>query len=146
MDLKVSFYYLSGIYAIVLVDAEGTLAECKVASFDSEINEELPIYRNITLCKHALVLAKAFIDKHPEYESMSVETSVASLVNRINRGWSSECTDEFLELFKVLDSIPVMYSFRVSSHLLAKKYARKRYLPKETMLSLSEFDDIEDEM
>ena len=144
-NLKVSFAYAGNIYSIVLVDSTGVLVERKVATFDSYTMEQLPIYKNIFICKLALMMAKVFVDKNSDYESMVVETSGIGLINRINKGWSDDCKSEFLEMLKVLDSIPVMYSFRTNAHLLAKKYTKKKYLPSETMFSLDDFDDVQDE-
>ena len=144
-QLKLSFIYAKDIYAIILIDSNGVVVDKKVARIPKE-GMNFTSDKNIYVCKSALSIAKVFVDANSDYDRMIIETNNSALIKHINEGWYEGHSDEFLDLLKVLDAIPVAYTFVHNKACVAKIYAKEKYLSKEKMVSIDDiFDTVDDE-
>lgn len=146
MLLNVSIAVAKDIYAVLLIGGS-TIVTRKVGRFSKAESEGTPKEKHLIACKTAITLAKSFLEDNNEYDELVVRTASNNVVNFANQGYASEqYQDLFLDMFKILDSIPVSYQFVHDTAPVAKQYTKEKYIESVALEGVSFFDGIDDDI
>lgn len=139
--INVSVAVKSGICA-VLFTKSGRVVFRSV--FRTEVTDAKK-YSNLIFClKKAILALRTYSEETEPVEEVVFECASSNLIQWVEQGnTKGDCENEFEEMFAVLDSIPLEYSFVYNKSPKALVYAKADHLPKMKLsgLNLEDYDD-----